>query len=326
MSTTTQNLTEQWLAALTQSSRAVYQPSIGHFQTFLQTQTLYPNIHNPDDFLKAILEDNKRELLERQRPGRKIMKAYIQYLTETRCKHSGKTLTPKTIRTYMGTIQSLGQYWEIPVSTQYAELPPPVVTYNKYPWSIAEIGKFICSMKDPMYQCLGVWFLQSALSNWDMLHLTYGQVRKQLEEKTAPLCLSLVRHKTRRYSATFRTFIGAQGIQYFLQYVEQNDLHLGDDDVLFSVSDNAIEGYFSRRAKKFLPQGYAERNPCCPSSLRTAFKTLLSDAECPSHWSEYWMGHNLTGDLQKTYTNKSDASWRESYRRYEPALTFQYTS
>jgi hypothetical protein len=189
-----------------------------------------------------------------------------------------------------------------------------------------------------MYRCLGVWYVQSGLSNYDLLHLPYGKIREQYEQDISPFCLNLVRHKTRKYEIKFRAFIGALGIRYFREYYASLNRALRDDDLLFPISDNAVEYYFARRAKEFLPKVEPEkadsettekepekkkRNPCCPSSLRTGFRTFLSDAKVTNSIIEYLMGHNLTSDLEKTYTNKSDDSWRVTWRECEPFLTFK---
>lgn len=244
------------------------------------------------------------------------MKGFVSYLLE-------KQLTPKTVRTYVGGVQSLGSFWKIPISTDYAELPPSIETNEKYPWSIEKVGEFIKSMKSPMYRCLGVWYIQTGLSNWDLLNMQYSKIREQFENGIVPIYLNLVRHKTRRFEVKFRAFVGSLGVQFFKEYIAERQTKLDDDDLLFPISDSAVEGYFARRAAKFLPAGFTGRNPCCPSSLRTGFRTFLSDANCPSNIIEYLMGHNLTQDLKKKYTNKSDQSWRETYSMFEPALTFK---
>lgn len=139
-----------------------------------------------------------------------------------------------------------------------------------------------------------------------------------------PLCLNLVRHKTRKYEVKFRTFLGSQSIDYFNAYLSSSNKSYNDNDRLFKISSTAIETFFARRALTFLgKEDYEGRNPCCPSSLRAAFRTFLVDAGCPSEYVEYLMGHNLTQDLKKQYTNKSDDSWRETYHKYEPFVTFK---
>ncbi len=307
--------TSKWLAALSASTRATYKPGLERFQDYLKTQNLYPAITESDSFLKAVSEDSRLEFLDQRLLDRDLMKGFKENLLS-----NNKTLTAKTIRTYIGAIQSLGAFWKIPISTEYAELPPAIVTYEKYPWNLNQVGNFLKSMDNDLYRCLGVWYLQSGLSNWDLLNLTYGKIKDQFEKGISPLCLKLVRHKTQRFEVLFRTFIGKLGLELFMEYLPTLGT-LTDDTRLFPVTDAAVEGYFARRAKAFLPDGFKGRNPCCPSSLRTGFRTFLSDAKCPESIIEYFMGHNLTQDLRKAYTNKSDDSWRETYREYELKLS-----
>jgi len=313
--------TTKWLNALTESTRSTYLPGLTKFQSYLQTQELYPEIMNSDVFLKAISNDRKLDLLDQRFVDRDLIKGFTAYLLTLK---EPKPLTPKTVRDYAGVPQSLGKFWGISISTEYAELPPGVVTNEKYPWSIEKVGEFIKGMDNLLYQCLGVCFVQSGLSNWDLLKMPYGKVREQLEAGVEPLCLKLVRHKTQRFEVVFRTCIGSLGIRFLKEHVASLG-SLADDRLLFPVGNNALEGYFARQAKKFLGADFKEgfRNPCVPSSLRTGFRTLLTDADCPESFVEYWMGHNLNQDLRKTYTNKSDDSWRETYRKYEHCLTFE---
>jgi hypothetical protein len=313
--------TTKWLNALTESTRSTYLPGLIKFQNYLQAQELYPEIRDSDTFLKAVASDRKLDLLEQHLLDRELIKGFGAFLSAI---ENPKPLTPKTIRAYAGVPQSFGKFWGLPISASYAELPPSIVTNEKYPWSIEKIGEFINSMKMPLYRCLGVCFVQSGLSNVDLLRMTYGKVREQLESGVEPLCLKLVRHKTRRFEVKFRTCIGSLGIKFLKEHIASLG-SLTDDRLLFQVGNNALEGYFARQAKKFLGDAFKEdeRNPCCPSSLRNGFRTLLVDAGCPESFVEYWMGHNLNQDLRKTYTIKSDDSWRETYRKHEPCLTFE---
>lgn len=310
--------TSKWLNDLSESTRATYLPGVVKFQEYLNVQTLYPGIRGADAFLKAVHEDSKLDFLDQKLLDRDLIKGFSNYLVGLEVR--GKPLSAKTVRTYVGGVQSLGAYWKIPIDTSYAELPPAVVENEKFAWKLSDIGKFIESMDSSLYRCLGVWFVQSGLSVVDVLHLTYGKVREQLEAGVSPLCLSMVRFKTRRFEVKFRTFVGSLGVKVLKEYVSMLK-PLGDDDLIFGVTSNAVEAYFARRAKEFLSVDSKGRNPCCPSSLRTGFRSLLADAKCPESFIEYWMGHNLTGDLRKTYTNLSDDSWRSNYSEYEPCLT-----
>lgn len=302
------------------SSAMTYKPGLIWFQDFLSNETeqeTFPSVRSIHDFLNAVREDSRssKESLDKTFPDRNLLKEFSGFLIK-------KGKSAKTVRTYVGAIQSLGAYWEIPISSQYSDLPPAIEQNEKYPWSIEKVGDFIKSMKNPFYECLGVWYVQSGLSNYDLLGLSYGKIKEQFESGTSPICLNLVRYKTRRFEIKFRTFIGELGIEYFKTYLSGRK-PFADDAKIFSITDNAVEGFFARKAQRFLPEGFTQRNPCCPSSLRTGFRTFLLDVECPESIIEYFMGHNLSGDLKKKYTNKSDDSWRETYRKYESSLTFK---
>jgi len=323
--------TEKWRTALSDSSRATYTPGIQKFQEYLATQKLYPEIRSIHEFLKALLaekaslENGEKDFLDQNFIDRDLMKGFGSFLLVD-CK-----LKAKSCRTYIGAVQSLGAFWKIPISTAYAELPPAIEFYEKYQWSIEKVGEFIKSMASPLYRCLGVWYIQTGLSNVDLLGqppydkhkgLRYGKIKEHLEAGVSPICLNLVRAKTQRFEIKFRSFIGDLGIHYFKEYLSEHE-PFKDEEKIFDVSGNAVEAYFGRRAQAFIPNGYTNRNPACPSSLRTGFQTFLTDAKCDRSIIEYWMGHKLLGDLPKKYTNKSDDSWRATYREYEPALTFK---
>jgi hypothetical protein len=325
------------------SSAETYYHGLVWFQSFLKEQAHFPEIKNIHTFFNAVEADSKRQGTAKTFPERTLLKDFATFLIE-------KDKAPKTVRSYVGAVQSLFAYYAITINTTYSDLPPAMAVNEKYPWSLEQVREFIKSFNSPMYRCLGVWFLQTGLSNYDLLHMQYSKIKEQYENDVSPFCLNLVRHKTRKFEIKFRAFIGALGIRYFREYYESLPHALSPDDLLFNVSSVAIERYFQRRAKEFLSKATqtteqkgkkkrkrkvkAEptepteskkklRNQCCPSSLRTAFRTFLTDGKVTNSEIEYFMGHNLTADLSKTYTNKSDDGWRATWREYEPLLTFK---
>ncbi|MGD0203864.1 MAG: hypothetical protein ABSC20_08185 [Candidatus Bathyarchaeia archaeon] len=330
-------------------SAQTYYPGLGWFQRYLVEQSLskesaFPRIKSIHLFLVAVKADAKIEnSLKRCFPDRELLKTFATSLLK-------ENKAPKTVRSYVGSVQSLAKYFDIPITTAYSDLPPAIAENEKYPWSIEQVGDFIKSFDSPMYRCLGVWFIQTGLSNYDLLHMPYSKIKEQYENSINPFCLNLVRHKTRKFEIKFRAFIGTLGIRYFRTYYESLDHALSDDDLIFNVSSVAVEKYFERRAKEFISKDKPKerkkksnltvnpvatvddpitatlkkkRNPMCPSSLRTGFRTFLSDGKVTNSIIEYLMGHNLTSDLEKTYTNKSDDSWRKTWQEFEPLLTFQ---
>jgi hypothetical protein len=280
-------------------SAQTYYPGLIWFQQFLNEQSLiehslFPDIKNIHTFFVAVEADSKIKGSSKTFPERTLLKDFATFLLE-------KDKAPKTVRSYVGAVQSLFTYYTITISTAYSDLPPAIAVNEKYPWRIEQVGAFIKSFNSPMYRCLGAWYIQTGLSNYDLLHMPYSKIKEQYENDVSPFCLNLVRHKTRKYEIKFRAFIGALGIRYFREYYESLPHALNPDDLLFKVSSVAVERYFQRRAIEFLskptqttePKGKKRkrkaiteptepkkkmRNPCCPS-LRTGFRTFLSDGK-----------------------------------------------
>jgi integrase len=274
-----------------------------------------PNV-TAKDFLHVVIEDAKRDPLSAVFPERTTLKAFAEYIVE-------RGLVGGTVRRYVGALQSLCRFYKIPISTRYVGLPSGNAVNKKYPWSLEKVGVFITSMKRPIYRCLGTVFLQSGLSQVDVLGFEYLDVKDEFERGIVPLCLDLERQKT---STPHLTFIGAEDVQLIREYLAGQIPK--SHDLLFNVSKRSVESYFATHAKKFLG-AYEGRNPCCPSSLRTAFSTFLTDGfvsagvevHCPETYSEFWSGRNMT-DVRKMYKSKTRDSWRAEYLKYYPALSF----
>jgi integrase len=123
----------------------------------------------------------------------------------------------------------------------------------------------------------------------------------------------------------FRTFIGKATIKLLKTYFATLPEPLAPKDLIFNISERNVQKRFVA-VSKHLYGKYEFRNPAGTHSLRTIFRTFMVDAGCPESYVEYWMGHRLNSDLAKTYTAKSDDSFRESYRKVEKAVHFSLVS
>jgi integrase len=275
-----------------------------------------PNV-TVKDFMQVIIEDNKREPLSRVFPEHSTLRAFSEFLVK-------KGFAGGTVNRYVAALQSICKFYRIPITTRYAGLPSANAVNKKYPWNLEKVGAFITSMDKPVYRCLAAIFLQSGLSVVDVLGFEYNDVQEEYENNIVPLCLDLERRKT---ETPHLTFIAVEAVEFLREYLAGRvpDRH----ELLFKVSKRAIESYFAHRATKFL-NGYEGHNPCCPSSLRTAFSTFLTDGFvsagvkvcCPETYSEFWSGRNM-GDVKKMYKSKTRDSWRQEYAKYAQALSFQ---
>jgi integrase len=259
-------------------------------------------------FLSLVEEDLRRPRLEKTRVARKTLNAFIAHL-------QGEGFAPKTINAYIGAVQSLAKYYDIPLSTRYVNRPPARAIYKKYPWTIEEIGKFVSLMDNIQYKCIAACIVQSGLSISDLLGLKYGDIREEFEKGVVPLCLDLSRKKT---NVPFLTFVGSWALGLLKQQLM--DRPLNDDTPIFMVTRRAVDSYFRRVGVKF-GGGFSGRNPYSPHSLRAAFRTILSDHKVDPLYIEFWMGHKVP-EQQIVYVSKSREGWRETYRvQAEPWLT-----
>ena len=133
---------------------------------------------------------------------------------------------------------------------------------------------------------------QSGLGVSDLLGLTYGHVRQQLDDGKDHIHLRLLRGKEKQLGY-FDTFFGAQAVGYLRKYVEsRKSLH--DEDRLFPISPrgcNKVLETLSKRAK--LPFTVSTH------LLRKFFNTYMK-LGVGSDYVELWMGHSI-GRVKGSY-------------------------
>ncbi|MEM3601419.1 MAG: hypothetical protein QXN87_01955 [Candidatus Bathyarchaeia archaeon] len=56
------------------------------------------------------------------------------------------------MRSYIGAVQGLAKYYDIPISLRYVNLPPAQPIHKKHPWTIEEIDDFMALMNKPLYK------------------------------------------------------------------------------------------------------------------------------------------------------------------------------
>jgi integrase len=301
MPTSEQEL-QEFLTALKPGSAAIYKVGLNHFQKFYAPQGTLK------DFLDRVEEDQTKPRRERKRVARNVLREFMVHLQE-------QDFAPKSVRAYMGSVQSLAQYFEVPISLKHLDLPAALAQTKKYPWSLETVAKFINLFEDPMHKTTAVIFFQSGLGISDTLALTYEDIKREYESKTTPLCLDLSRIKT---NTPFMSFIGTWAVDILTEYLKSKNWT--PQERLFPVGEEAVEAYFRRMAKQFIGS-YEGRNPAGPHSLRAGFRTILGDHKVDPLYIEFWMGHSAP-EQQKVYVSKSRDGWRQTYKDLaEPWLT-----
>ncbi len=278
------------------------------------------------EFLKAIYEDWRRDISQQERIAENTLQQFINYLSE-------KGKSPKTISTYIGGIQSFLKYCNIPVSTRFIKKPYPVPLKknSKIVWSIPKLKKFVESASNYRDKAIIMCLFQSGLGVNELCSLNYGDIKEEYEAGVLPLCVNITRKKS---GVQHYTFFGRDAVFYLRRYLETRG-KIEYDEPLFLAKKNeritpaSVEMMFKRLAKRcdFIPKEQLEDgyNPARPHSLRTAFRTILSDAGLNENYIEFFMGHAIP-EQKKAYLNKSIDSWRETYQKFEEYLSIEKTS
>lgn len=292
----------EFLLALKPGTRNVYSRALVIFQQF------YKKRGSIKDFLDHVEQDQLVPRCQRRRVARTTLNGFVVWL-QNRC------YQPKSVRAYVGAVQSLAKYFDVPISLRYVNLPPSQPTNKKHPWTIKEIGKFVATMKKPIYKSIAASILQSGLSISDLLALTYGDIKEEMEKGITPLCLDLSRKKT---GVSFTTFLGDWAVMLLKEHLAKKKLE--ENMPIYNVTARAVHAYFFKAAQRFAVEFHG-RNPYSPHSLRAAFRTLLSDHKVDPLYIEFWMGHKVP-EQQRVYISKSREGWRQTYREQaEPWLT-----
>ena len=291
---------EEFLKALDTSTRLTYKSGLSLFREFYGKPI--------KDFLDAVEEDLMKPRRERHRVARSILRGFVEWLKD-------KGYSPKTIRVYVASIQSLARYYDIPVSLRYVNLPPSRTVSEKFAWTLEKFCNFLEYIGNPEVRSIAVTLFQSGLSISDALSLRFRNIKYEYEHNIVPLCLDLFREKT---NVHFMTFIGRWGVAMLREHLEGKRLR--DDEKIYTVSRRTVDYHFERAGRRMIGS-YTGRSPVRPHSLRAAFRTILADHGVDRIYIEFWMGHKLP-EQEAVYVSKSREGWRETYRVYaEPWLT-----
>jgi len=288
----------EFLDAMGTGSKKVYSAGLEVFQAFYKKPL--------SGFLDEVESDMKLPRRQRKRVARNLLKEFVRFCQEREYK-------PKTIRAYVGAVQSFAGYYDIKISTRYVDLPASLPVSHKFPWTLETVAEFIGMMDNIEYKTIAVNIFQSGLSISDILTLNYEDIKYEYEHDIVPLCFDLARIKT---DVPFMSFTGKWGVSLLRQHLP-GKLRL--QSPLFTITARSVEIKFQDLAEKFVGE-YTGQNPCRPHSLRAAFRTILGDAGADRDVVEFWMGHKLP-EQQRVYHSRTRDGWRSIYQKYEAYLT-----
>lgn len=308
------------------STRRAYRGDIRKFILF--TYETERDYHTFGEFLNRIEKEKQlnldREPASRRYYGEEEIQAYINWLDEN-------DQMAKTIKRACASILSCLRYHDMVLNKDRYNYPKTngKNLNKKHEWNPEQIIDIISRVKSLRDKAIIACLYQSGLTISDLLDLTYSDVKEKLDDP--PAIIHLTRGKT---EVEYRTFFGESACFYLDQYLAtrqnlsaQSPLFISEGtriNLKLRVDETTIHSVFKTLAEesKFV-QINGNRNPASAHSLRTAFRTALTN-KIADPLIEYWMGHKL-GDIGKTYINMGDADLREEYQNAERHLRLDKT-
>lgn len=343
---------EEFLSYLKPSTASVYRITFQkHFLPYLKTVEFHgERIPNLQVMLDLISADQARPVREKQNVGRAIFKGFCEYLkTKEERDKTGKVIrkgmAPKSIVNRVGAVQSLCKFKDCGVSTKWIQMPEPIAQTKSFAWAIQWFEIHNAYLKHADYRALSACTFQSGSGISDVLDRPYGLIQKQYEaqleniaKQTAYIAASKTYTLSPEYpvkSIVFRAVRIKTGVEHRTCYGPESLILLkrhfdeiyGENGVpkpeepIFRMQRRPIDELFAVRAKVLIGE-WPYRNPMGIHSFRKFFrKRMVKECHCPSEYAEYFMAHQLKGDMRKTYSEMEDHEWLQIYREYgEPKL------
>jgi len=306
---------ERFLADCKPTTRQTYRFAFEkHFIPFISTFEFQGKRIplTPSKFLEIIRIDHVKPLEEKQLIDRAILSGFREFLEK-------EGLSSNGINNRISAVQSFANYWGLNISTKFIQLPEPIALTKSFAWTTEKFEQFNLLLEKPMYRALDACLFQTGLGISDVLCRTYGEIKKEFEKGTVPICLNVVRIKTK---VQHRTFLGPEALTLLKAYFKGRR-RPKPDELIFDVKKRVVDETFAVAAHRLYGE-WEHRNPMSPHSRRKFFrKKLVKEGKCPSEYAEYFMGHALKSDMRKVYSEMSDEEWREIYTEYMPYLSFR---
>jgi hypothetical protein len=317
--------TREYLDSLKPGTRNIKEQGLHKFLAFYVEHCSKQGLEGDGiaDFFDRIDADLALPKRQRKRVALNTMRAFVEWLKQEGYKN-------KTVRAYVCSVQTIGAFFDYPISVKYANLPASETApeNRQHPWNIEEVCTWVASLDSPLYRSLSTAFVQSGCDVSTLRTFTYGDIREELQAGIVPLCLEhtagvLVRTvaSRKKTGVPFRSFLGGWAVSELKAYLATR-ANLQDADKLFPVTKQAIDDYFRRHALKFanVPE-FAGRNPFRPHSLRGAMFQFGKDHKADPDYMKYFMGKKVPEEIMD-YINKDREGWREIYRvQVEPWVT-----
>jgi integrase len=323
---------EEYLSLKSPATARVYSCGFKRFLEYYRDK--YGEDANFRHFLLRIQAEFQKPLLEQEHIIEKEISEFIHFLKK-------KGLSGNGIRLYFAALQNYMDYKHIKLSMKFLDIPPPTAKRDgnkkvnrKHKWTIEQIKQFVDVAPTYRERAIIMCMFQSGLAVNEICRLNYEDVQDELEADILPICLDLIRQKTK---AEFKTFFGRDAVKYLKLYLAtrkdlkpKSPLFVQDrlrDGKEVRLNPTIIEQSFADITKSlpFIKQnGKGNYNPARPHSLRAAFNSRLT-GRINDDLREFWMGHEI-GGVKMAYLNMPIDEMRKHYVTAEQYLKIEMTS
>jgi len=170
-------------------------------------------------------------------------------------------------------------------------------TKNKPGLTREELGLLLKYVEKPMHRAYILCQAQSGLGVSDLLNLTWGDIKKQLDNGSDHIHMRLLRGKEKQLGF-FDTFFGRASTKALREYLSTRN-NLEESDRLFPIESRTVNKFLERACSEVLEWRVSSHD------LRKFFATSLklarvNDPAFNEALIEYWQGHSL-GKVRGAY-------------------------
>jgi integrase/recombinase XerD len=314
---------KEFLNMKKKSTAKVYKAGLKLFISFYKDR--YGQNKTFSEFLDILEENSQLPRNKRRKLAETELVEFIKHLEKL-------NYSRNSIRAYIAGVQNFLKYKDFTVSQRWlGNLPRsiPMKKNRKHKWKLSQIKEFVDKAQTYRDKAIILVLFQSGISISDLCEFTYGDVKKQIEEGGLPVLLNLARRKT---GVSYKTFIGADAVQYLKQYLKTRR-NITDNKPLFTKWNSNITpltpAAITKKFKEITPslsfiQDNGGINPARPHSLRSAFRSRLT-GKMDGDLIEFFMGHEI-GEVKRAYINLPDDEFRDLYTSFEKELSIERTS
>jgi len=180
---------------------------------------------------------------------------------------------------------------------------------------------------DVRLKAIVLFLKDSGLRVSDLIRLTYGNVKKGIEDNSDFIGINLI---TKKNNISARTFIGPESIASLKEYLEHRKIgtdkipaeEITDDSPLFRTRERKVNPITRSSLSSTITHRVYKvglGNEISAHSFRKYFQTQLEASGVSPNWIDQMIGHKLP-DMNNSYSRPTESQLREAYEKSYQSL------